>query len=89
MSGGYFDYIQYRFDDVLEKINELIVNNNNENVDDFDDKYGRHYSPETIEKFEFAKNAIRNAQTYIQRIDWLVSCDDSEESFHRRLQEDL
>jgi len=29
------------------------------------------------------------AGIYLQRIDWLVSGDDSEESFHERLQEDL
>lgn len=89
MSGGYFDYLQFRLDDVLEKINELVVNNDNQNIDDYGDKYGRGYSLETLEKFDFALSTIRNAQAYIQRIDWLVSGDDSEESFHKRLAEEL
>jgi hypothetical protein len=32
---------------------------------------------------------LRLAEIYTQRIDWLASNDDSEESFHRRLQQDL
>jgi hypothetical protein len=85
MSGGYFDYIQFRFDDVLEQIQGLIDNNNVTT----DDRNARNYSPETIEKFEFAFNALNNAKIYLHRIDWLVSNDDSEESFHKRLQEDF
>ena len=29
------------------------------------------------------------AEAYAQRVDWLVSGDDGEESFHERLKEDL
>jgi hypothetical protein len=32
---------------------------------------------------------LKNAFVYTQRIDWLLSGDDSEESFHQRLKEDL
>ena len=32
---------------------------------------------------------IRKAYIYAQRIDWLLSGDDGEESFHERLEEEL
>lgn len=57
--------------------------------DDGEEIYQPEYSEETINEF---KNAIRNlrmAQVYAQRVDWLISGDDGEDSFHRRLAEDL
>ena len=47
------------------------------------------YSDETIEEFKCALNLLKTTRIYIKRIDWLVSGDDSEESFHERLQEEL
>jgi hypothetical protein len=47
------------------------------------------YPDDVIEEFKKGLDILRKAQVYAQRIDWLVSCDDSEESFHRRLKEDL
>lgn len=32
---------------------------------------------------------MKQAEVYAQRIDWLLSGDDGEESFHERLKEDL
>jgi hypothetical protein len=85
MSGGYFDYIQFRFDDVLKKIQGLIDNNSIST----EDRNATSYLPETIKKFELAFESLSNAKTYLQRIDWLVSGDDSEESFHERLTKEL
>lgn len=50
-------------------------------------KYG--YSKETIDKFKRGLKILKQAAVYTQRIDWLLSGDNSEESFHRRLKEDL
>lgn len=36
-----------------------------------------------------AVKALRVAQVYAQRVDWLLSGDDGEESFLRRLEEEL
>lgn len=47
------------------------------------------YSDEVIEEFKKGLDILRKAYVYAQRIDWLISCDDGEESFHRRLKEDL
>ena len=47
------------------------------------------YSKETIKEFKKGLNILRKAYVYAQRIDWLLSGDDGEESFHKRLKEDL
>ncbi|MDE6534560.1 MAG: hypothetical protein K2K82_00960 [Muribaculaceae bacterium] len=47
------------------------------------------YSPETISEFKKGLNLLRKAYIYAQRIDWLLSGDDGEESFHERLKDEL
>ena len=47
------------------------------------------YPDDVIEEFKKGLDILRRAQVYAQRIDWLVSGDDGEESFHKRLKEDL
>ena len=85
MSGGHFDYRQYQIEDIADEIEELIEDNL------FKDEYGycRNYSEKTLDKFVEAVKALRIAEVYAHRVDWLVSCDDNEEHFHYRLQLDL
>lgn len=47
------------------------------------------YSEETIVEFKKGIDILRRAYIYAQRIDWLLSGDDREESFHERLKEEL
>lgn len=47
------------------------------------------YSEETIAEFKKGLDILRKAYVYAQRIDWLLSGDDGEESFHERLKEEL
>jgi hypothetical protein len=105
MSGGRWEYIQYRFTDVAEDIDKLIEKNgqpkteeelkeNSWHDDDWynkypEDKYHYEYPPEVIDEFKIGAEVIRKAQIYMQRIDWLLSGDDGEESFIRRLKEEL
>lgn len=89
MSGGHFNYDQYRINDIAEQIDELIKNNDDETLNEWGDHRGRGYSDETIERFREAVAALRVAAVYAQRVDWLVSGDDGEESFHERLTEEL
>ena len=89
MSGGHFDYDQYRLDSIAEKIGGLIKSNDETTPNDWGEPSGRGYSPVTLAEFEVAIRYLQIAKTYAQRIDWLVSGDDSEESFHRRLADDL
>ena len=76
MSGGEFDYIQYTIDGTADKLESIILVND-------------EYSSATIDQFRIGLHHLRLAAIYLHRIDYLVSCDDSEDSFHSRLQEEL
>lgn len=81
MSGGEFDYKQYQIGEIADAIEILIENNNVTN----DNGYARNFSEKTLTEFSAAVIALRIAEVYAHRVDWLVSCDDSEEDFHYRL----
>lgn len=85
MSGGHFDYKQYHIDDIVSKIEYLIETNDEAN------EWGnsRGYLEETLAKFKEALTTLRRGAIMAQRIDWLVSGDDGEESFHQRWEEEL
>lgn len=51
--------------------------------------YFPEYTEETINEFKKAIEIIKQAKVYIDRIDYLLAGDDSEESFHKRLKEEL
>jgi glutamyl-tRNA reductase len=54
-----------------------------------DQKLYYNYSDETIEEFKKGLYYLKLAHIYTQRIDWLLSGDDGEESFFKRLKEEL
>lgn len=54
-----------------------------------DEKFFHAYSDEVVEEFKKAVQHLGVAYVYAQRIDWLVSGDDGEESFMERLKDDL
>ena len=89
MSGGHFNYDQYRIGYIADEIEELIASNYEDSLDNFGYRIGRGYTSETIAEFKTAVELLRKAQVYAQRIDWLISGDDGEDSFHKRLAEDL
>ena len=75
MSGGHFDYHQYRIREIAESVEDIIQNSK--------------YPPEVLEKIKEGLDALKKAEIYTQRIDWLVSGDDGPETFLERLKEDL
>jgi len=105
MSGGYFNYDQNKIGYIADKIAYLIEKNGREKTDEELEDEGwrdpnwykkypedlRHYEypEEVIQKFREALKILREAEAYAQRIDWLISHDDGEETFLRRLKEDL
>lgn len=100
MSGGYFNYEQYKINDIADSIERLIQANNIPALAGYDEEFWgkealedfRHhhrYSPETIVRFQEAVDILRKGAVYAQRIDWLISADDGEDSFHERLIEEL
>jgi hypothetical protein len=105
MSGGAFDYQQYNIGRIADQIEEVIIKNGVkktlEEIKDEgwrdsewyekypEDKFHYKYPDEVIEKMKEAVKSLKIAQEYAQRVDWLLSGDDGEESFLSRLEENL
>lgn len=92
MSGGHFDYKQYELSRISDEIEHLIEVNGKKRegrIDSWEDPYHHEYPPEVIQKFKEAVLHLKIAQIYAHRIDWLVSGDDGEQSFLKRLEEDF
>jgi hypothetical protein len=89
MSGGHFQYKQWEIGNIADEVEQLILDNDSQEVNEYGDRKGYGYSPETIEEFKQGLLILRQAHVYAQRIDWLVSGDDGEDSFHRRLKVEL
>lgn len=84
MSGGFFDYQQYHIQDIAEDIDKLIASNDDQTKDEWGETKGRGYPPEIIERFKETSHTLKQAGEMAQRVDWLVSDDDGEESFMSR-----
>ena len=105
MSGGKFDYKQYEFgyiadeiESIIEKmgrektreeINEEGWNDPNRYEKYPEDKFHYKYPDKVTEKFKKCIELLKETQIYVHRIDWLLSGDDSEDGFLRRLNNDL
>ena len=96
MSGGHLcNYKQYELAYIADAIEHIIITNGKpkrpEDMYSWDeeDTVYANYSPKEIQKFQEAILALRVAQVYAHRVDWLVSGDDGPGSFFSRLEEDL
>jgi hypothetical protein len=78
MSGGYFDYNQYKMQSIIERLEAIPKG-----------RWYDEFSEETRLEFTNALQALNIALVYVERIDYLLSGDDGEASFHRRLKEGL
>ena len=101
MSGGYFDYGQYHINDIADNIEEVLDKQGKEMPKDelycseeYYEKYPEEqfytiYPKEVQERMREAVRQLRIAAIYAQRVDWLLSGDDGEDSFLKRLESDL
>lgn len=89
MSGGKFDYQQHRIQDIINTIQDEIDANNEKPEYWWGEWNGQVYSDETIAEFKKGIELLKKAYVYAQRIDWLLSGDDGEEDFHKRLKNEL
>ena len=101
MSGGRFEYNQYKIREIAEDIDQEIRRSGRKKTDeelkaeswicsDFykkypEDKFHYKYPDEVIKEFEKGYYILRLAEIYAQRIDWLLSGDDGDDSFIERL----
>ena len=105
MSGGAFNYDQYKIGYMVDQIEEVVVKNGVEKTPEDlkeegwrdpdwykkypEDLFHYKYPDEVIEKMKEGIEVLKRAQIYAHRIDWLLSGDDGEESFLSRLEENL
>lgn len=101
MSGGHFDYRQHHIAEIADSIEQVLINQGKEipkrdlyGDKEFYEKYPEekfYYTyPEVVqEKMKEAVKQLKIAAVYAQRVDWLLSGDDGEESFIKRLESEL
>jgi hypothetical protein len=103
MSGGTFEYNQYRIRDIANIVEREIYDSGREKTQSelkqekkyyYDptatpDLINYEYPAEVINEFKKAYTILRIAEIYAQRIDWLLAGDDGEETFLERLKQDL
>lgn len=101
MSGGRFEYDQYKIRYIAEDVDKEIRRNGRKKTDQEikdegwhdpdwyekypEDKFHYKYPDEVIKEFERGYYILRLAEIYAQRIDWLLSGDDGDDSFIERL----
>jgi hypothetical protein len=102
MSGGRFDYREFHIEDIAEQIEqEVIISGKPIPRQRWDYSLRQEYEetgkmptnyayPESVlRRMEEAVYALKRASIYSHRVDYLLSGDDGEESFERRLSEEL
>ena len=104
MSGGAFDYKQYFIEYIADEIEQRLLKSGREIPqevlsrdpwhshweDDFDTpQLYPKYNRKTMDIMKRAVYVLRLAHIYAQRVDWMLSGDDGEDSLVERLEEEL
>lgn len=102
MSGGHFDYKQWHIDNIADQTEQEVILSGKpipkqkwsyHERQEFEEthKQPMNYAfPESVlRRMEEAVYALKKAAIYAQRVDYLISGDDGEESFEERLKNEL
>jgi len=89
MSGGHFNYDQWKIHNIADEVEQLILDNDSEEKDEYGFRKGCHFSPEVIKEFKNGLIILRQAYIYAPRMGWLICGDDGEDSFLSRLDSEL
>ena len=101
MSGGAFDYKEFHIQQIAEDIqSELDKQGKEKDEEDLyamrgyyekhpEERFYPTYPKEIQEKMLEAIKRLEAARIYAHRVDWYLSGDDGDESFLRRLKEEL
>ena len=105
MSGGSFDYREFAFNEIADQIEyEIKINGKPKTPEELKEESWRgaewytkypedlnhyKYSDEVINEFAEAVVILRMASIYAKRIDYLLSGDDGEKTFLKRLYDEL
>ena len=82
MSGGYFEYQDWRLDEIANRLRLAIARCRTGN------KYYK-YSNDFLNEMIDAHNKARELRATLHRIDWVLSADNGEDSYFEYLAEDL
>lgn len=82
MSGGYFDYEHHKLFGIAESIRELLRSDRYK-------EFRESLSEDSLEAIHIGEVMVRVAYIYAHRIDYLISGDDSDETFLERLGQEL
>lgn len=102
MSGGAFDYNQYKirqiWEDIQQELDKQGKEKSKEDLRYYDKEYFEKYPEEKFyadeneqvkQIFKEGIDILKKAEIYAQRIDWYLSGDDGEDSLVSRLKSDL
>jgi hypothetical protein len=101
MSGGHFNYAQYRIKEIADSIQQKLDDQgklkskedlwmSKDYYEAYPEEKFEYTYPKNIQKeFLNAIKALNIAAIYAQRVDYLLSGDDGEENFLIRLKEEL
>ena len=102
MSGGAFDYNQYKirqiWEDIQQELDKQGKEKSKEDLRYYDKEYFEKYPEDRFEHvyredvqqiFKDGIEILKKAEIYAQRIDWYLSGDDGEDSLVSRLKSDL
>jgi cell fate (sporulation/competence/biofilm development) regulator YmcA (YheA/YmcA/DUF963 family) len=88
MSGGTFDYSQYRIIDIIETI-QSHINRQGEKIDyKYVDEH-QIFEPDVLKRLQDAIKCLKKAYVYAQRVDRFLAGDDGDETFIWRLDKEL
>ena len=87
MSGGFFEYQDYRMEDIA-KLLRLEIAKCRQKPDWVDD-YRKSYPEAFLSEMSKAYNMLVETQARLHRLDWVFSGDDGVECYFRRLPEDM
>ena len=80
MSGGHFYYNQYRINDAVERLEKDLSD---------PESYANSMDQDIRESLTLCLLRLKEASIRLHRADWLLSGDDGEESYRKRLAADL
>jgi len=83
MSGGHFNYEQYKLKDIADKIDEDVLFASRHKKDEYG--YDPYLPPEVRREMRKLEKMLRKMYAIVHDYDWWFSGDSDKESFMRRM----
>lgn len=87
MSGGHFDYMQYRITQAADELQNIIEKCEADEPDEYN--YKPEFSADIVAKFHECETTLRCAAAMLNCVDYLASGDIGEHTFRKRWAEAL